>query len=67
MNTKIEVMKWRMYNDKDLEKYRSELNQFAEAHKIVNVSTAVSSTGNGSDYIFVTILYEEVNQLGIHG
>jgi hypothetical protein len=67
MNPKIEVMKWRMITDEDLEKYRSALKQFAEAHKIANVSTTVSSTGNGASQMFVTILYEEVDKLGIHG
>jgi hypothetical protein len=56
-----------MITDEDLEKYRSALKQFAEAHKIANVSTTVSSTGNGASQMFVTILYEEVDKLGIHG
>ena len=68
MNSKIEVLKYRMYDDKDLGKYRNGLKQFAETHKVINLSTTVSSTGNGSDYMFATILYEDtdkINPIGV--
>jgi hypothetical protein len=59
MNPKIEVIKWNLIEKQDIEKFHRELKQFAETHKVVNVSTAADYLMNGIRSIIVTILYEE--------
>ena len=58
MNPQIEVIKGKVGLDKHLEKFRNELKQFAEAHKVINVSTTVDIQGL---VIYATILYEEID------
>jgi hypothetical protein len=58
MNLKIEVIKGKIVTGNDFEKFRRELKQFAEAHKVVNVSTAIGSSMAEASTIVATILYE---------
>jgi hypothetical protein len=44
MNPKIEVIKGNILTEHGFEEFSQELKQFAEAHKVVNVSIAVIAT-----------------------
>ena len=57
MNLKIEVIKGKIVTGNDFEKFRRELKQFSEAHKVVSVLTAIGSMAEAST-IVATILYE---------
>jgi hypothetical protein len=62
MNPKIEVIEGALISDKDVEKFRHKMKQFAEVHKVINVSTAMTSGSRyGGPAIVATILYEEVD------
>ena len=58
MNPKIEIIKGKVGIDKHFEKFRHELKQFAETHRIVNISTTLD-VQDGT--LFATILYEEID------
>jgi hypothetical protein len=55
MTIKIEVIKGKVRTENDFEKFRRELNQFAKAHKVVNISTTMDTQRR---IIYATILYE---------
>ena len=60
MNPKIEVLKGNIITEQGFEEFRQKLNQFAEAHKVVNVSIAVVArlAAGGAEGVIVTVLYE---------
>jgi hypothetical protein len=60
MNPQTEIMKGKVGLDKHLEKFRYELRQFAEAHKVVNVSTSYDPQDG---MMFATFLYEKIDNL----
>jgi hypothetical protein len=61
MNPKIEVIKGNIVTEQGFEEFRQNLKQFAEAHKVVNVSIAVIArlAAGGAEGVIATILYEE--------
>jgi hypothetical protein len=65
MNPKIEVIKGRMITEVDFEKFRHELKQFAEAHKVLNVSIAITATiaaGEQKQLLLQFYMNEEVEE-----
>jgi hypothetical protein len=60
MNPRIEVIKGNIITEQGFEEFRQKLNQFAEAHKVVNVSIAVVArlAAGGAEGIIATVLYE---------
>jgi hypothetical protein len=60
MNPKIEVIKRNILTENGFEEFSQELKQFAEAHKVVNVSIAVVAklAAGGAEAVIATILYE---------
>ena len=60
MNPKIEVLKGNIITEQGFEEFRQKLNQFAEAHKVVNVSIAVVArlAAGGAEGVIVTVIYE---------
>jgi hypothetical protein len=60
MNPKIEVIESKLRGGSDLEEFRLKLGKFAEAHKVINVSTTMDTQGL---VIYATILYEEVDRV----
>jgi hypothetical protein len=56
MNPKIEVIESKLRGGSDLEEFRLKLEEFAGAHKVINISTTMDTQGL---VIYATILYEE--------
>jgi hypothetical protein len=60
MNPRIEVIKGNIITEQGFEEFRQKLNQFAENHKVVNVSIAVVArlAAGGAEGVIATVLYE---------
>ena len=56
MNPKIEVKESKLRGGADLDNFRLKLEEFAQAHRVINVSTTMDTQGL---VIYATILYEE--------
>ena len=59
MNPKIEVIESKLRRGTDLDKYRLKLEEFAQIHRVINVSTTMDTQGL---VIYATILYEDANK-----
>jgi hypothetical protein len=60
MNPKIEVIESKLRSGTDLDGFRLKLKEFAQAHKLINVSTTMDTQGL---VIYATILYEDEPQI----